>query len=173
MKRFHAVLLLSMLALPWRVPAATDETIRYKDSIEINAPADKVWARAGNFGDMAWHPAVAKTEITGGTNNQVGASRRLTLKDGGTIDETLIEVDAAGRSLRYKITEGVLPVRDYAATLSLQASGNKTVVTWRSTFKRKDPGKVPAAGQDDDAARAAVAGVFKAGLENLKKLAEQ
>lgn len=173
MKRTRAVMLLSMLALPWWVQAAVDETIRYKDSIEIQAPIEAVWRRAGNFGDLGWHPAVGKTEITAGTNNQVGAARRITLKDGGTIDELLTEYDEAAFSLRYKITEGVLPVRDYAATLSLKAVDGKTVVTWRSTFKRKDPGKAPAAGQDDDSAKAAIAGVFKAGLENLKALSER
>ena len=34
--------------------------------MEINAPADKVWAVIGNFQDMSWLPPVEKTEGTGG-----------------------------------------------------------------------------------------------------------
>ena len=71
------------------------------EKIEIDAPADKVWAIVGNFQDMSWHPAVAKTEGTGG--NDVGAKRTLTLKDGGKIEESVTKYDAAGKSLQYKI----------------------------------------------------------------------
>ena len=57
------------------------------ETVEINAPIEKVWAVIGNFQDMGWHPAFAKTEGTGG--NAVGATRVLTTKDGGIIKETL------------------------------------------------------------------------------------
>ena len=56
-------------------------------TIEINAPLDKVWAVVGNFQDMSWHPAIKKTEGSGG--NDVNATRKLTLQSGGIIDETL------------------------------------------------------------------------------------
>ena len=35
------------------------------ETIEIAAPAEKVWAVIGNFQDLSWLPAVAKTEGTG------------------------------------------------------------------------------------------------------------
>ena len=38
------------------------------ESIEINAPVDKVWAVVGNFQDINWLPIVAKTEGTGGND---------------------------------------------------------------------------------------------------------
>ena len=63
------------------------------ESIEINAPADKVWAAVGNFQDMSWLPIVAKTEGTGG--NDVNATRKLTLKNGGIVEEQLDKYDAA------------------------------------------------------------------------------
>ena len=43
------------------------------ESIEINAPVDKVWAVVGNFQDMSWLPIVAKTEGTGGNDAQCDA----------------------------------------------------------------------------------------------------
>lgn len=39
------------------------------ESVEINAPADKVWAVIGNFQDASWIPAVAKTEGKGATTS--------------------------------------------------------------------------------------------------------
>ena len=48
--------------------------------VEINAPADKVWAVVGNFQDMSWVPVVAKTEGKGGnkpaTNGATTMARR-------------------------------------------------------------------------------------------------
>ena len=63
------------------------------ETVEINAPADKVWAVIGNFQDMSWHPAVAKVEGKG--DNDADATRVLTLASGGTIAEKLIGNDAA------------------------------------------------------------------------------
>ncbi len=72
------------------------------ERIEINASPDKVWAVVGNFQDMGWHPAVAKTEGTGG--NDVGATRKLTLKSGGTIEEKLGKYNKDSHILSYEIT---------------------------------------------------------------------
>lgn len=173
MNKLYAVLLSAALMLPFSASAALDETLRVKDSVEINAPAAKVWEKVGNFADMSWHPAIAKTEITGGNASETGASRRLTLQDGGTIDEVLTLRDDAGMTMKYDITESVLPVREYSATLLVKEAGGKTTVTWRSMFKRKDPANPGAPGQDDKAALDAITGIFKTGLENLKKVSEQ
>jgi mxaD protein len=162
------------LFVPGLVPAAIDETIRVKETIEINAPADKVWAKAGNFGDMSWHPAIAKTEITSGNAKEAGAKRVLTLQDGGTIHEELTLHDDGSMTMKYDITESVLPLREYSATILVQpADGGKSTVTWRSMFKRKDPANPPQAGQDDQTAKDTILNIFRTGLENLKKVSEQ
>lgn len=173
MNKFCAALLVTLLGLPAVATAAIDETLRIKESVEINAPADVVWAKVGNFGDMSWHPAIAKTEITGGNNNEVDANRTLTLQDGGTVKEVLTVHDAASMTMKYEITESVLPVRDYGATIQVKSADGKTTVTWRSMFKRKDPANLGAPGQDDKAATEAITHIFKTGLENLKQLSEK
>jgi mxaD protein len=144
------------------------------EKVTINASADKVWAKAQNFGDLgAWHPAVAKTEIIGGVNNQPGAVRLLTLQDGGTINETLTAYNASGRTLSYVINEGVLPVSNYASTLTVSPLGaSASEVTWAANFKRKDLSANPATGQDDKAASETITAVFQGGLANLKKITE-
>lgn len=171
MNRFFAALLLS--AMPMVASAAIDETIRLKESVEINAPADKVWKIVGNYGDMSWHPAIGKTEVTKGKADEVGATRTLTFKDGGGVKEVLTGYEAERMLMKYEITEGTLPVRDYGANIRVESAGDgKSVVTWRAMFKRKDPANPGAAGQDDAAAKEAVTGVLKSGLANLKKVAE-
>ena len=171
MNRFFAALLLS--AVPMMASAAIDETIRLKESVEINAPADKVWKIVGNYGDMSWHPAIGKTEVTKGKADEVGATRTLTFKDGGGVKEVLTGYEAERMLMKYEITEGTLPVREYGANIRVDSAGDgKSVVTWRAMFKRKDPANPGAKGQDDAAAKEAVTGVLQSGLANLKKLAE-
>ncbi len=168
-------ILVSFLTLVACGKPAVESTIEVKESIEIKAPASKVWALVGNYGDLgAWHPAFAKTEITGGENNVVGAKRLLTIKDGGTVNETLTALDNNAMSMTYIITESVLPLRDYTATLKVDAMGDdKCVVTWSSNFKRKDPNDPPKAGEDDKTARDLITTVFKDGLGNLKQISEK
>lgn len=91
-----------------QINAALDETIRLKETIEINAPTDKVWAKVGSFSDMSWHTAIAKTELTGGRADEVGATRVLTIQEGGKINDVLTSFDAASMTLKYEITESVL-----------------------------------------------------------------
>ncbi len=171
MNRLFAAMLLSVL--PMMATAAIDETIRLKESVEINSPADKVWSIVGNYGDMSWHPAIAKTEVNEGKADEVGAKRTLTFKDGGGVKETLTGYDAERMLMKYEITEGTLPVRDYGANIRVESAGDgKSVVTWRAAFFRKDPASPGAPGQDDAAAKTAIEGVLKSGLENLKKVAE-
>ncbi len=174
MTRIFAAMLISAFAFIGTTSAAIDETIRLKETIEINAPADKVWAKVGSFADMSWHPAIAKTELTKGKADEVGATRVLTIvNNGGNVNEVLTSFDAASMTMKYEITESVLPVREYGATLKVEAAGDgKAIVTWRAMFKRKDPANPGAAGQDDAAAKAAIEGIFKSGLANLKKISE-
>ena len=139
------------------------------ETIEINAPVDKVWAVIGNFQDMSWHPAVAKTEGSGG--NETNAKRTLTLGSGGTIEEQLDEYDAQGHMYHYEITKvdpKVLPVNDYSSKLSVEGEGDKSTVTWWGAFYRGYMNNDPPPELNDEAAKTAVVGVYKAGLEALK-----
>ena len=165
MKKLLAILSLATIGFTMQAQAA--QTIYVKKSITINAPAEKVWEKIANFGDLgAWHPAVAKTEIVEGTNNVKGAKRVLTLQDGGKINETLTAYNAKKRAMAYMITESVLPVDAYKAIISVRISGKgQSVVTWGADFKAK-------AGSDDKTAKDTISGVFDGGLNNLKKISE-
>ena len=166
-----SVALLSACATMYKDSAAN---LAAEEKITINAPAAKVWAKVANYGDLgAFHPAIKSTEIKSGTNNVKGAVRLLTLQDGGTVNETLTNYDAAGMSYSYIINESVLPVSHYSAKIDVNPiSANVTEVVWNANFARKDPAASPAKGQDDAAATGTIHAVFKGGLENLKKITE-
>lgn len=141
----------------------------------ISAPPDKVWEIIGNFQDMSWHPAITKTEGEGG--NMPGATRVLTLANGGQIFETLEKHDAADHSMFYRIENvdvKVLPVTNYSSWLSVTpgADGGSTV-TWKGAFYRGYPNNDPPPELNDEASVAAVTGVYQAGLANVKTMAEQ
>ncbi|WP_020178429.1 SRPBCC family protein [Methylopila sp. M107] len=143
-------------------------------TIEINAAPDKVWAVVGNFQDLNWHPAIEKTEGTGG--NDKGATRKLTLKGGaGVIEEELVSYDADKKILGYRITNvdvKVLPVSNYSSKIKVTGEGDKTTVTWDGAFYRGYPNNDPPPELSDEAALKAVDGIYTSGLEALKKKLE-
>lgn len=144
-------------------------------TVTIDAPVAQVWAKCGSFDALdQWHPAVAKDTITKGENNVPGATRHLDIKGGGYVDEELLHYSGKGHSYSYRIIESVLPLSDYHSTLSVKAEGaGKSVVTWTGTFKRKDLGPNPPDNANDKAATDAISGVYKSGLDNLKKILEE
>ena len=161
-----AVVTAFAVALPASAHGPTRK--KYVETIEINAPADKVWALIGNFADWSWHPAVEKTEATG---NAVDATRVLTLKGGGVINEKLTKRDDAKRTLSYEITEvdvKVLPVNQYSSIITVTEDGGKSKVEWKAAYYRGFMQNDPPPELNEEAAQKAVSGVYKSGLEALK-----
>ena len=64
-------------------------------------------------------------------------------------------------------TVTVLPVTNYASTICVKDEGGKALVSWKGGFYRGYPNNEPPAGQDDEAANAAVSGIYQAGLDAL------
>lgn len=147
---------------------------KVRESIEINVPQAKVWAAIGNFQDMSWLAPVTKTE--GEKGNEVGATRKLTLQGGATVDEELYKYEPDMLSYSYRITAvdvKVLPVTNYSSTLTVSpASDGKSKVEWAGAFYRGFPNNDPPPELSDEAAVKAVSGLYKAGLEGLKKKLE-
>lgn len=160
----------TILAFPSLAEAHGPSRQKITETVEINAPADKVWAKIGNFQDMSWHPAVEKTEGQGG--NEKDATRKITLKGGATIEESLEKYDAAGMSYNYRIINvdvKVLPVTNYSSWLTVKpGEGGKTVVEWKGAFYRGYPNNDPPPELSDEAGRKAVSAVYRAGLDALK-----
>jgi len=165
---------LAVLALfPIAASAHGPSRQKVTETVEINAPPDKVWAVIGNFQDMSWHPAVAKLEGQGG--NAVNATRTLTLKSGGTIAEKLDAYDAAKMQYKYEITDvdvKVLPVKNYSSSLSVKGDAGKSTVEWKGAFYRGYMLNDPPPELSDEVAIKAVTGVYRAGLDALKQKLE-
>ena len=182
-------LIVSVLLFFFTAVANAHGPVRQKaeETITINAPAENVWALIKNFGDMSWHPDIFNVTSEGG--NTKGATRILTLKDGGTINEELKKYDEAKMSYAYKITEmstaktithagveekvPVLPVDNYSASIEVEAKGDTSVVNWTAGYYRAYTNNNPPAEMNEEAANAAVNAVLKTGLINLKTLAEK
>ncbi len=160
---------LSLLAFGFTAEAnAAEPTSLYViKSVNINAPAAKVWDKISKFSDLgAWHPAVAKTEITYGVDGKKGAKRTLTLQDGGKINEQLTAYNSKNKMMSYIIVDSVLPVTAYASTLHVYTNGaDKSVVVWEGSFLPKAPA-------DEKTASDTMGGVYDGGLNNLKKILE-
>lgn len=142
------------------------------EQITIDAPAATVWARIRNFDALKdWHPAVEASPADKG--NDEGSVRNLKLKGGGALVETLEAWDDAKMRYSYRAKDGgALPVTNYTSTISVKDEGGKALVEWRGAFYRGFPNNNPPPDQNDEAAVAAVTGVYKAGLANLKKIVE-
>ena len=175
MNRSIAVLALIAVAAPWAVLAEPPKTLRVVETVQIKAPVAKVWTTIKDFDSLnTWHPAFSKDVIVKGTNNKPGAVRSLTVKDGPTFTEQLISFSPKAHSFKYKITdETSLPVHNYVSTVSVKAGADgTTVVTWLGTFKRKNTSDSPPDAESDAGVIKFITGVYRGGLDNLKKMIE-
>ncbi len=166
----------SAALLPWPAFAHGPSRQKVTEKVDINASSDKVWAVIGNFQDMSWHPAFAKTEGSDG-NIPDKAVRKLTLQGGGVLEEMLVKYSAEDRSYGSRMESvdvKVLPVNNYSSQISVSdAGGGKSSVEWRGAFYRGYPNNDPPPELSDEAAIKAVSGLYRAGLDALKKKLEQ
>lgn len=144
------------------------------ESIEIEAPADKVWALIGNFQDMTWHPQITASDADPTLEPEV-TKRRLTAKGGALITDRLTKYDPAAHSIGFMTDEAdqsVLPVTGYNSTLTVREMGGRTYLEWRGAFSRGYLKADPPPDQNDEAALRAVTAFQHAGLEALKRQLE-
>ena len=149
------------------VVAGAQSRLNVYETVDVNAPARKVWDAVKDFNGLSkWHPAFSEAIIVEGQNNTPGAKRKLTLKDGPSFIEELIAFDDKGMTLRYVILgDAPLPVAEYDSTLKVVALGpNTSAVIWRGAFFAK--------GAKDDDVIKALRGAYRAGLDNVKKTNE-
>lgn len=132
-----------------------------KQRVEDKAiTVEAAWAVIGDFcGIGQWHPAVEKCALETRDGTEF---RTLTLKgNGGTIVEKLVSRDDAKHSYTYEIVDpGPLPVANYQSTLSTKADDDGGAgIRWTGKFDAK--------GVSDDEAKAAIEGIYKAGLDAI------
>ncbi|HUL18375.1 MAG TPA: SRPBCC family protein [Steroidobacteraceae bacterium] len=174
MKTSALALLLGAALTQGAAWAAAPAPLRVVESVEIKAPSAKVWDAIKDFDGLTkWHPGFASDTLVSGSNGHPGAVRRLTIKDGPSFTEQLLAYDEAGHSYRYKIVESPLPITDYVSKVTVRsAGGGMTKVIWSGTFKRKNPADNPPEAESDAGVTKLVTGVYRGGLDNLKKMLE-
>ncbi|WP_095587656.1 SRPBCC family protein [Actibacterium ureilyticum] len=172
MRRILTILtLLAGLILPGLALAHGPTRQKVTLTTEVAAAPADVWAVIGNFQDMSWHPAVHSTTGEGG--NELEATRLLTLgaEGGPTIAEELYKFSDEKRSYSYRITDvlvEVLPVTNYSSHLTVKPTdAGGSLIEWRGAFYRGYPNNDPPENLNDEAAVAAVTGVYQAGLDAL------
>ncbi len=142
------------------------------EQVTIKAPPAAVWAKLKDFnGLQSWHPAVEKSAATDGS--KAGSVRTLTIKGGGKAVEELESINDEQMTLKYRYKEGTLPVSNYQSTLSVKPADGGSEVEWRGAFYRGFPNNDPPPELNDEAAVKAITGIYKSGLENLKKTLEK
>jgi hypothetical protein len=158
----------------WAHSASRQKVVQ---TIEIDAPVDKVWGIVKDFDSLArWHPGIASSAADKG--NEIGSVRTVVLKAPADpkLLEQLLSYNEAGHTYHYELEYDdvkVLPVSNYTSWLTVSDNGHGgSTVEWKGAFFRGDQNFDPPPQLNDDAAVAAVNGVYRPGLENLKKLAE-
>jgi len=132
------------------------------DPAKVGEETAALWKRFGGWCAIAeWHPAVKSCkEIKDGDE----IYRLLTLQDGGTIKEKLLQT--SGTSYRYAIVESPLPVKNYSAQFSIVPDDDdedEVNVVWAATYDAAD-------GKDDKEARKTIDGIFEDGIKNIEKM---
>ncbi len=171
MKKIITSILLIFLSL--NVFAHGPSPQKVEKSILISASPDKVWAIIKDLGSLQkWQPLVSDTKVE---KKGEDTFRTLTLKSGGKVLQRIKGIDDAAMKLKYEMVEGAVPVSDYNAYIVVAkgSNPNESSVIWVGRFYRfyKLNPPIPA-GQDDESAVNAVSGIYDAGLQGLKKLAE-
>ncbi|WP_084361325.1 MBL fold metallo-hydrolase [Herbiconiux solani] len=116
-------------------------------------PAGEVWARIGNFDDVAWMPGVARVD-----NVVPGRVREVSLEGSeSSVTEELLSATEQSHTFRFN-DSGALPVKDYLAVLHVHDDGNTSTVTWTAEFS--------ALNMSDEAAENQMAGWYEACLTN-------
>lgn len=170
--------LLSICALALTQPALAHGPTpqKAKESVNINAPVDKVWGWVKRFDAIdQWHPDVKKSEGDG--SNQSGGKRTLTFQNDQSLVEELDYYNEQEHEYSYRLkTENTQALPTSSHTVDLKVSAGETpdssMVSIKSRFYRGDTGNTPPNHLNDEAAVKAMTDFFRHGLDGLKQKAE-
>lgn len=159
----HVLMTAGILMLACLV-TRTALAVEVRRSVDVAAPPDEVWQAVGEFCSIAdWHPMIASC-----VREEEGTAelRLLMTEDDRMLREQLMQRSDEEHFYRYGILDSPLPVTGYVSTLSVVPADQEghSVVIWRSRFT--------AQGVPDTEAAAIVAGIYEAGLEQIRALFE-
>ena len=168
--------LLCAFLVPGLALAHGPARVKIVEQIEVNAPPEKVWAIISDFCSIKdWHPGITACESDNGT--QPDSIRTITVEGGEQLKEKLVKHEPDRYMQQYMMmepNEKVFPINTHGATITVKEGENGgSIVEWKGAFYRLFPGTNPPPDQTDEAGKEALTKIYRAGLENIKKLAEQ
>lgn len=129
-----------------------------KVTIEVHAPAEKVWKIIGAVGGVdKWFAPVIKT-------CRVEGDKRYCTTDVGPLNEDILEVNHQSKIFRYGIPEqNMIPVKNILGTMKVNDLGNgKSAVEWSATFDVEEDKEVQA--------KEMFRGAWTMGINGIEKL---
>jgi len=174
--RLSKLFLFCIVFIPSIALAHGPARVKLLDSIEIAAPPEKVWGIIEDFCSIKdWNPMITACESDNGS--QVDAVRTITFENGAKIKEKLAKHDPERFRMQYYMVEknpDVYPVSSHGVMMTVKPGENGgSILEMKGNFYRLFQGPTPPPGQTDDDGKAALMKIDRAGLENIKKLAEQ
>ena len=91
--------------------------------ITIDRPADDVWAKVGNFGELTWMPGVETCELRGDDDRVLGML-------GMTIVEHQYSPRRRGPHAHLRDRRGDMKPEVHRATITVMPAGSGSFVTW-------------------------------------------
>lgn len=127
--RFLAIWLGLLLSATVALPASALETTRW---VDVEAKPDAAWRSLGDYcGVAAWHPDVKGCTVRRDDGVTV---RTLTLADGGTVAERLVDWNDRSRSYTYRLVEGPLPIVDHQSSIYVRRHGDGSRIYWSGSY---------------------------------------
>jgi hypothetical protein len=150
--------------------------LKAMESVTLDMTPAKAWALVGDFQDMSWADNTRAASGSGG-NVPDKAVRKIVLRDGAVLEESLYKYDAAAMSYAYhidKVDVAELPVQNTSVTVEVVPAdgGAKSTVRWRAAFYRVLVPGEPAPDIADGNAAKAMAAFGKQNLAGLKAKSE-
>jgi carbon monoxide dehydrogenase subunit G len=136
-------------------------TVEVHRKVVVLAPVEEVWRQVGDFGAInGWHPAIATCDVE---RNGPAIYRHLRTHDGGEFLEREVAEhnEETDHSYAYEIVSSPLPVSNYQSVFRVVPDDAGARVEWSSHFE--------ADGATEQEAARVVAGIYEAGLENIKQ----
>jgi len=100
-----------------------------RNEIIIDAPIEKIWEALSNVGELEkYDPTVKKCAVLSETRKGIGASRKVTMKDGKNWFEEKCTASKQNEALTYELTACSFPVDSLNHTYSFEEVGNKIKV---------------------------------------------
>lgn len=100
-----------------------------QNEITINAPIKKIWEALTNVGELdKYDPTVKKCTVLSQTTKGIGASRKVTMKDGKNWFEEKCTVSKENEALTYELTDCSFPVKNLNHSYTFEQNGNMVKV---------------------------------------------